>query len=186
MSSVENGASSAEESDRKREAETKAVSISNGAPYSGGAAEEGTLADDFQFDPKTTLEHIRQVQANFSDERNWNHFHTPRNLLLALVGEVGELAELFQWRGECPEGLPEWNAAERTDLEEELSDVLIYLVRLADKCKVNLPQVALRKIEKNKKKYPAVQVYGSSKKYTEYKCNGAKLAPTANPSGDAN
>lgn len=75
---------------------------------------------------------------------------------------------LSQWRAEAPEGLPGWTESEREALSDELSDVLIYLVALADKCHVDLPSAALRKIEKNHLKYPAEKVYGSSKKYTEY------------------
>ncbi|KAJ6653349.1 hypothetical protein lerEdw1_009249 [Lerista edwardsae] len=76
--------------------------------------------------------------------------------------------EDIQWREEAPEGLPGWTESEREALSDELSDVLIYLVALADKCRVDLPTAALRKMEKNSLKYPAKQVYGSSKKYTEY------------------
>ncbi|XP_034275644.1 dCTP pyrophosphatase 1 [Pantherophis guttatus] len=122
----------------------------------------------FRFSSSPTLEEIRSLQSAFAAERGWGKYHQPRNLLLALVGEVGELAELFQWREEAPEGLPGWTTLEREDLSDELSDVLIYLVALANKCHVDLPTAALRKIEKNRLKYPAKRVYGSSKKYTEY------------------
>lgn len=143
----------------------------NGETLNGevaSASSAATNAEEFTFSPSPTLEDIRRLHKEFSDERDWNQYHTPRNLLLALVGEVGELAELFQWRGEVQEGLPGWDAADRKHLEEELSDVLIYLVRLADKCNVNLPEAVLRKIELNKKKYPVGKAKGSSKKYTEY------------------
>lgn len=138
----------------------------------------------FKFSSNPNLEDIRQLHAKFSDERDWNKFHTPRNLLLAMVGEVGEVAELFQWRGEVPNGLPDWSEEDRKALEEELSDVLIYLVRLADKCNIDLPSAVLRKIEINKRKYPADQVMGSSKKYTEYQSpvkvvNGTSDAATS-------
>ncbi|AWP05413.1 putative dCTP pyrophosphatase 1 [Scophthalmus maximus] len=109
------------------------------------------------------------MQAEFTDERAWNQFHQPRNLLLAMVGEVGEVAELFQWRGEVAEGLPDWSESERERLAQELSDVLIYLVELAEKCRVDLPQAVLRKMALNRLKYPASKVHGSAKKYTEYK-----------------
>ncbi|XP_028557930.2 dCTP pyrophosphatase 1 isoform X2 [Podarcis muralis] len=128
----------------------------------------GNSAEAFQFSAEPTLEDIRRLQSGFTAERGWGKYHQPRNLLLALVGEVGELAELFQWREEAPEGLPGWTAPEREALSDELSDVLIYLVALADKCRVDLPSAALHKIEKNRLKYPAERVYGSSKKYTEY------------------
>ncbi|MGH0178538.1 UNVERIFIED_CONTAM: hypothetical protein FKN15_077609 [Acipenser sinensis] len=111
---------------------------------------------------------FRQLQAQFTDERDWNQYHQPRNLLLALVGEVGEVSELFQWKGEVAEGLPDWSEQERMALSHELSDVLIYLVELAEKCHVDLPRAVLEKMELNRIKYPASKVHGSAKKYTEY------------------
>uniref|UniRef100_A0A3Q3W5E9 dCTP pyrophosphatase 1 n=1 Tax=Mola mola TaxID=94237 RepID=A0A3Q3W5E9_MOLML len=124
--------------------------------------------EKFTFSSKPNLENIRRMQAEFTDERDWNQFHQPRNLLLALVGEVGELAELFQWRGGVAEGLPDWTESERENLAHELSDVLIYLLELAEKCHVDLPQAVLRKMVQNRRKYPASKVHGSAKKYTEY------------------
>lgn len=132
----------------------------------GGATEP---VERFTFSAEPTVEDIRRMQAEFTDERNWNQFHQPRNLLLAMVGEVGEVAELFQWRGEVADGLPDWSDSEREQLEHELSDVLIYLVELAEKCRVDLPQAVLRKMALNRLKYPASKVHGSAKKYTEYK-----------------
>lgn len=128
----------------------------------------GEPAERFRFTPEPSLEDIRRMQAEFTDERDWNQFHQPRNLLLALVGEVGEVSELFQWRGEVAEGLPGWTEAEREHLSQELSDVLIYLVELAEKCRVDLPRAVLRKMALNRLKYPASKVHGSAKKYTEY------------------
>ncbi|KAK7268228.1 hypothetical protein RIF29_20923 [Crotalaria pallida] len=71
------------------------------------------------------------------------------------VGEVGELSEIFQWKGEVPKGLPDWTEEEKVHLGEELSDVLLYLVRLSDICGVDLGKAALRKVELNAIKYPA-------------------------------
>ncbi|KAJ8335656.1 hypothetical protein SKAU_G00389980 [Synaphobranchus kaupii] len=122
----------------------------------------------FSFSAEPTMEDIRRLQAEFTDERDWNQFHQPRNLLLAMVGEVGEVSELFQWRGEVAEGLPGWTEAEREQLSHELSDVLIYLLELAEKCRVDLPQAVLKKMALNRLKYPASKVHGSAKKYTEY------------------
>lgn len=130
----------------------------------GGAERPGKFA----FSSEPTIEDIRRMQAEFTDERDWNQFHQPRNLLLAMVGEVGEVAELFQWRGDAAEGLPGWTESERENLAQELSDVLIYLVELAEKCHVDLPQAVLRKMALNRQKYPASKVHGSAKKYTEY------------------
>ncbi|KAM3624292.1 uncharacterized protein V6R79_021677 [Siganus canaliculatus] len=132
-----------------------------------GAVNPGP-AQRFTFSQEPTVEDIRRMQAEFTDERDWNQFHQPRNLLLAMVGEVGEVAELFQWRGEVAEGLPDWSESEREQLAHELSDVMIYLVELAEKCRVDLPQAVLRKMALNRLKYPASKVHGSAKKYTEY------------------
>lgn len=70
------------------------------------------------------------------------------------VGEVGELSEIFQWKGEVERGLPNWSDDDKEHLEEELSDVLLYLVQLADVCGLDLGQAALSKIVKNAQKYP--------------------------------
>ncbi|XP_072340116.1 glutamyl-tRNA(Gln) amidotransferase subunit B, mitochondrial [Scyliorhinus torazame] len=137
---------------------------------------------EFTFSTEPSLEAIRKLQAAFVEERDWDQYHQPRNLLLALVGEVGETAELFQWRGEVKEGLPDWTDKEREALSNELSDVLIYLVRLAEKCHVDLPQAVLHKLELNGQKYPAGRVRGSSKKYTEY---AEPAGPAAGGAGQA-
>ncbi|MCO5600089.1 hypothetical protein L7F22_054197 [Adiantum nelumboides] len=115
------------------------------------------------------LTDLTQMMADFASARDWEKFHSPRNLLLALVGEVGELSEIFQWKGEVPRGLPDWNVDEKEHLGEELSDVLLYLVRLADICDVNLGEAALKKLKKNALKYPVERCKGSSNKYSLYK-----------------
>jgi len=84
------------------------------------------------------------------------------------VGEVGELSEIFQWKGEVPKWLPGWDEAEKEHLGEELADVLLYLVRLSGMCGVDLGNTALRKMEINARKYPVGQCKGSSKKHTHY------------------
>uniref|UniRef100_A0A3P9MSD8 dCTP pyrophosphatase 1 n=1 Tax=Poecilia reticulata TaxID=8081 RepID=A0A3P9MSD8_POERE len=142
--------------------------VSEAESRSNGVA-AGVSPQKFIFSPEPSMEDIRRMQADFTDERDWNKFHQPRNLLLAMVGEVGEVAELFQWRGEVAEGLPDWTETEREQLAHELSDVLIYLVELAEKCRVDLPQAVLRKMALNRLKYPSSKVHGSAKKYTEYK-----------------
>ncbi|KAM0940896.1 putative dCTP diphosphatase [Dioscorea sansibarensis] len=119
-------------------------------------------------EPAITLRDLKNKMADFAMERDWDQFHSPRNLLLALVGEVGELSEIFQWRGEVPRGLPGWDEKEKEHLAEELSDVLLYLVRLADICGVDLGVAALRKMEINARKYPVQYCKGSSKKHTHY------------------
>ena len=85
---------------------------------------------EFKFSEKPTLEELRSIQAKFVTDRNWKQFQSPRNLLLAMVAEVGELSEIFQWKGECASGLPGWPQNEREHLEQELSDVFIYLLSI--------------------------------------------------------
>ncbi|KAG4938603.1 hypothetical protein AAZX31_16G076800 [Glycine max] len=101
-----------------------------------------------------SLDQLKQILDEFAKERDWEQYHSPRNLLLALVGEVGELSEIFQWKGEVPKGLPDWKEEEKVHLGEELSDVLLYLVRLSDICGVDLGKAALRKVQLNAIKYP--------------------------------
>ena len=123
-----------------------------------------------------SLEDLRSQLADFAQEREWDQFHAPRNLLLAMMGEVGELAEIFQWKGDkaCATGLESWSDAKLVHLGEELSDVLLYLIRLADKCNIDLFLAAKRKLCINGIKYPASQVKGRSAKYTEYKSEWRK------------
>ena len=84
------------------------------------------------------------------------------------VGELGELSEIFQWRGEVAPGLPGFSTEDRQRLEEELSDVLLYLVRLADRCGVDLAAAAEAKVAKNEARYPVEKCKGSSAKYSVY------------------
>jgi dCTP diphosphatase len=126
------------------------------------------LPSSFSSFSPLTFETVRQRMESFCSDREWQQFHTPRNLLLALVGEVGELSEIFQWKGELSPGLPDFTVSERVHLGEELSDVLLYLVRLSDMCGIDLSKAVVEKMEKNAKKYPAPLVAGSSKKYSDY------------------
>ncbi|XP_063951968.1 dCTP pyrophosphatase 1-like [Lytechinus pictus] len=95
-----------------------------------------------------------------------SEFH--RTKISGQVGEVGELSEIFQWRGEVKSGIRDWSDEDKVHLGQELSDVLIYLIRLAQKCHIDLPTAALDKIALNAHKYPAAVVKGSSKKYLKY------------------
>lgn len=109
---------------------------------------------------------LRDKLRKFVAERDWDQFHSPKNLAMALSVEAAELVEHFQWLTEAesrrlaPEKLAE--------VRDEMADVLVYLVRLADKLDVDLLGAAAQKIEKNALKYPADRVRGSMKKYSEY------------------
>lgn len=107
----------------------------------------------------------RRVKA-FVDERDWEQFHSPKNLSMAMIVEAGELVEIFQWLTERQSESPDPQRMRR--IEEEMADVLVYLIRLADRLNVDLYEAANRKIAQNEAKYPADKVRGSSKKYQEY------------------
>ena len=110
---------------------------------------------------------IRDKLRKFAAERDWDQFHTPRNLLLALVGEVGELSEIFQWKGEVKD-TSSFSEQEKVNLGEELSDVMLYLIRLSDKCDIDLSRAILYKLKKNAEKYPIDLAKSTSKKYNEF------------------
>ncbi|KAI9346874.1 hypothetical protein BDR26DRAFT_855279 [Obelidium mucronatum] len=107
-------------------------------------------------DPRElTLDMLAEATLRFAEDRNWIPSLTPRNMLLALVAEVGELSEIFQWRGECSPGLPDFSADDKVHVGEEMADILLYLVQLARVCGISLSEAVLDKMVKNAKKYPA-------------------------------
>ncbi|MGI9245368.1 MAG: nucleotide pyrophosphohydrolase [Steroidobacteraceae bacterium] len=110
-----------------------------------------------------SLEELALRLAEFARERDWDQFHAPKNLAMALAGEVGELLEHFQWLTEEQTRSLSPEAMEAVALE--MADVLLYLVRLADKLGVDLAAAAGRKIELNALKYPVDRFRGSSRKY---------------------
>ena len=100
------------------------------------------------------LQHLTERLRTFSHERGWEQFHTPRNLLLALVGEVGELAELAQWRTdeEIAHELADGQLHAR--VADEAADVLLYLTRLTDVCGIDLVQAGHDKLDRNHTRFP--------------------------------
>ena len=112
------------------------------------------------------MKQLRDTLRKFVAERDWDQFHSPKNLAMALGVEAAERMEHFQWLSEeqsrrlAPEKLDE--------VRDEMADVLVYLVRLADKLDVDLLDAAAKKIGKNALKYPADKVRGSMKKYSDY------------------
>ena len=112
------------------------------------------------------LRAIRATVRTFVDERDWDQFHTPKNLSSALCVEAAELLEHFQWlkTGEAAELGP----AKLVEVRHEMADVLVYLVRLADKLEVDLGAAVEEKMILNRAKYPADKVRGDMRKYDEY------------------
>ena len=120
---------------------------------------------DSQLVDATTL---AAALREFSAERDWDQFHTPKNLAMALSVEAAELLELFQWL------TPEQSSAvtetpdQATRVAQELADVLVYLVRLADVLQIDLNAAVIQKLESNAQKYPVDRARGSAAKYTEH------------------
>ncbi|MEX0607123.1 MAG: nucleotide pyrophosphohydrolase [Halofilum sp. (in: g-proteobacteria)] len=102
---------------------------------------------------------------NFASERDWSQFHTPKNLAMALTGEVGELVEHFQWlSSEASDSL---DAEAQREVRRELADVQIYAMLLADRLGIDLMEAVRDKIEENEGKYPAERARGRSNKYND-------------------
>ena len=109
---------------------------------------------------------IRKIR-NFVEERDWDQFHSPKNLAMALAVEASELVEIFQWMTE--EESQQLDPKRKQYAEEEIADVMTYLIRISDRLDIDLLAAVERKLAINQKKYPANLVRGNSKKYTEYK-----------------
>lgn len=112
------------------------------------------------------LKTLKMALRKFAAERDWDKFHSPKNLAMALIGETDEIVEHFQWLTEAQS--KRLSDAKKREIQEELGDTLIYLVRLADKLDVDLLEAAFDKLQKNRQKYPAHLVRGKAHKYTHY------------------
>ena len=103
------------------------------------------------------MDELKEIIRKFNKDRNWDQFHSPENLAKSISIEAGELLECFQWSGEY----------KLHDVSDEIADVMIYCIQLADKLDLNMKDEILRKIHENEKKYPVEKCKGTSKKYTE-------------------
>ena len=116
--------------------------------------------------PPDSLEHLRRRLADFAAARDWDQFHSPKNLSMALIAEAAELVEHFQWLSEtASHDLP---APKHAEVRLELADILIYLIRLGDKLDVDLIAAANDKIAINERRYPAARVRGDARRASEY------------------
>ena len=115
--------------------------------------------------PLIDVEGLSAALAAFAAERDWDQFHSPKNLVMALTGEVGELSEIFQWLSEeasrSVAHAPDTAAAVR----DELADVTLYLVRLASVLGVDLNEAVTHKLQKNARRYPVRKAHGNHRKY---------------------
>jgi NTP pyrophosphatase (non-canonical NTP hydrolase) len=114
-----------------------------------------------------SLGRLKKLVLEFRNARGWEPFHTPKDLAAALAVEAAELQEIFLWLGpeEVKDALAE--PGKRSRVAEELADILIFLLYLAEACGVDLAAALEAKLLENARKYPVSKSYGSNKKYTE-------------------
>lgn len=103
----------------------------------------------------------------FSDDRDWDQFHSIKNLSMALSVESSELVEIFQWMTDSESNSIVGDEMKFPKVKDEIADIFIYLIRISSKLNINLEQAVLSKMEKNIAKYPVEQFIGSSRKYNE-------------------
>ena len=108
------------------------------------------------------IKEIQDKLAKFAEERDWDQFHSPKNLAMALTSEVGELNELFQWLTE-----EQSNNVDNDEIRQEIADIFIYLLRLSDKLDIDIEEAVREKIEINAKKYPIDLAKGNAIKYSK-------------------
>ncbi|MFK1314342.1 MULTISPECIES: nucleotide pyrophosphohydrolase [Pseudomonas] len=111
--------------------------------------------------------HLAKELEQFANDRNWAQFHSPKNLAMALSGEVGELVEIFQWMTEDASKAAAGNPETSQAVKDELADVLMYVVRLASVLGVDLNAAAQQKLKLNAEKYPVAKAWNTSKKYDQ-------------------
>ncbi len=110
------------------------------------------------------MEELRKIIKEFIRARDWEQYHAPKNLAIALSVEAAEIVEIFQWK-KADEPL---SSSEQEHLRQEIGDVLVYLLELADKFDIDIVQAAKDKMVLNDKKYPEKVVKGKANKYTDY------------------
>jgi dCTP diphosphatase len=115
--------------------------------------------------PLVDVKALNEALETFARERDWAQFHSPKNLVMALSGEVGELTEIFQWMTEAQSHTAAKQPETAQAVKEELADVLLYLVRLSSVLGVDLDEAAREKLAVNAAKYPVDRAKGSNKKY---------------------
>lgn len=117
-------------------------------------------APESMSDQETTIAELRQIVAEFVDDRDWQQFHSPKNLAMSLAIEAAELMEHFQWvTVEASRAVRE-DAGKRGEVSEELADVLCYALALANEMGIDVSDSVRRKMEKNARKYPAAEYRG--------------------------
>jgi len=118
-------------------------------------------------DEKTTIEDLKNLAKRFVEDRDWGKYHNAKDIAVSITIEAAELLEIFQWVTDDELQKVLANSEKHGSLEEEIADVLIYCLSLANATNIDIARAVSAKIEKNKKKYPIDAVKGNYKKYTE-------------------
>ena len=113
------------------------------------------------------IKKIQSILQELSDKRNWDQFHNPKNLSMALSVEVSELVEIFQWLDNDQSKLENLDQKTINCINDEIADILIYSIRLADKLNIDIENSIYNKINKNKKNYPIELSHSNSTKYNK-------------------
>lgn len=120
-------------------------------------------------DSKINISRLRRLAQDFVDERDWNKYHNPKDLAISIAIEAAELMEIFQWAGPKEVAKMMENAEKIVSIKEELADVMILCLNLANTLNIDVSQAISEKIKKNKAKYPAELFRGNYRKYTQLK-----------------
>ena len=115
---------------------------------------------------KDSLDNLNIRLKAFAQSRNWEQFHSPKNLAMALIAECAELVEHFQWL--TPEQSMNLPDEKQEEVALEMADILIYLIRTAERLDINLIEATERKIALNESRYPVEKVYGDARRASEY------------------
>ncbi len=114
------------------------------------------------------IDAVKNLLRHFSQQRDWDKFHHPKNLAMSLAAEAGELLDIFRWLTETESKALSKNVSAKQQVAQELADVLLNAIRLADLMDINLAKAIDEKLVTNAEKYPVDRVKGSAKKYDQY------------------
>lgn len=126
----------------------------------------GQCAGGEKASERDSLVLLNRRLLEFARAREWEQFHSPKNLTMALIAECAELVEHFQWMSEAES--QNLSPDKKEEVALEMADILIYLVRIAERLEIDLVDAAHRKIEINEKRYPAARVRGDARRAAEY------------------
>jgi NTP pyrophosphatase (non-canonical NTP hydrolase) len=116
--------------------------------------------------PKDSLDNLNSRLKAFAQSRNWEQFHNPKNLTMAMIAECAELVEHFQWL--TPEQSMNLSHEKHDEVALEMADILIYLIRCAERLDIDLIDAVERKIAINEARYPVEKVFGDARRASEY------------------